>query len=99
MGSLDGRNPAQESQIILLFLAVPIPGQIQAMMNGLQVRHGLLATLEVADGDEINLREVAVEVAQLRQVRMMNGVDERTLDITGADKTRGIIDMNKIAGT
>src|SRR5690348_2917671 len=97
--SLDGRDPAQESQVVLLFLAVLISGKVQAMVDGLQVRHALLPALEVADGDVIDLGEVAVEITQFRYVGMMNGVNERAVDITGADEAGSIIDMNKVAGT
>src|SRR5579864_9437517 len=96
---LNGCDPAQESQVVLLFLAVVILRKIQAMVNGLQVRHGLLATLEVADGDVIDIREVAVEIAQFPYVGMVNGVNERAVEKAGADKAGSIIDMNKIAGT
>src|SRR5690348_12750141 len=99
MRALDGRNAAQKRQVILLSLTTLVLRNINAVMNGLQVRHGFLNPLEIADGDVMDFGEIAVELAQFRYMRMVQRGNERTVDEPRADQAGCIIDMNNIAGT
>src|SRR5690242_4017234 len=96
MRSLDGSDAADEAEVLLLLLAELVKRQVDAVVDRLNVRHGLALTLKVTDGYEVNVGIGVVKLAKALKMRMVNGVNEWSFNETRVRQAGSIVQMNDV---
>ncbi len=66
-------------------------------MDGADTRHCFLLALEFADGDELDIRKVCVDLAHWIFVHVMHGIHEMVFHVPGKHQRRNIVQMDNVA--